>query len=221
MKYKNGSIKQMPTSGLLLRLEQYHAELLSLRMKHFDNGNNPILTQRISYIEDAMYYIKQTIIKRFEEEDFSLNKLALLMIKSYGIQEEIYQELFVRRILASNEWVEYSLLKKVVDRLSVENLLKITKHHEETTTVLIHERIKNEEEKREIQKTVEKMELEDIWPMMTMDEIPILSCLARETVEKRLSEIEEQLEEELKEKISKDEKEGESYGKNKRKRMVK
>ncbi|MBE6147604.1 MAG: hypothetical protein E7168_04655 [Firmicutes bacterium] len=221
MKYKNGSIKQMPTSGLLLRLEQYHKELLCLRLKFLDNPNNQILAQRISYIEDAMYYIKQTILKRFEEEDICLNKIALLIIKSHGVQEEIYQELFVRRMLNSKEWIEYSLLKKVVDRLSVENLLKITKHQEKTTTTLIRERIKNENEIPKILKTVEKMELEDIWPMMRMDAIPVLSSLARETIEKRLFEIEEQLEEELTEKINMDEKEGENYGKNKRKRMVK
>lgn len=223
MKKRRSAITNLPTSGLLVRLEQYERELYDLKQKQFSQRQfNPVLCQRIRQIEDAMYFIKNVVIKRYIEEDAPIHRTTLLFINSNGIKAEVYEEVFVTKVMQTNCWVETNLLEKVIDKLSLENLIKISCAREKS---FINEATKNyvleEYEKEELKEGIKNLELEDIWFVDKKDDEDILYKLVKLSIDDRLFNVPMEVEHEVFEKIKIDKKEGNENDKYKGKRKIK
>lgn len=223
MKKRKSSIVNLPTSGLFVRLEQYDEELFKLKKKQLETSKfMPALCQRIIEIEDAIYFIKKVIVNRYMEDDISINKVALLFINSSGIKSEVYQEVFVNKVIRNDGWVEKTILEKVMEKLSIENLIKISYCKDEMEIKdITKDYVLDEYCSQELSDAIENLELEDVWSINESNDKSLLYELALLSIDKRLYNIPEEVEEELLEKIEMDEEEGIRNDKHKRKRKIK
>lgn len=213
------SIVNLPTSGLLVRLEQYEKELIYLKQAQLEQTKFlPAQQSRIFQVEDAIFFIKKILVDRYLEDNISLNKIALLFINSLGAKAEVYQEVFVSKVINNKHaFIDQNLLERVVDKLSIENLLRISCSREETSiksftkdyTLGVHDYQK-------INEGIKNLELEEIWFVKQDDKNDILYKFVKESIDERLYSVPEEIEEELLEKIKIDMKEGKKYGKYKR-----
>lgn len=214
------TISSLPTSGLFIILEQYDKELIQLKQKQKKNECFlPDLCKRICEIEDTIYFIKKVLISRYLEDNTSINKIAKLFLNENGIKANVYEEIFVSKVLNGSKIIlETKVLENVINKLSIENLIKISCCKEDLLIKNLSKNYVTEEyTTQELSKAIKNLELEDIWTDSEKNENDKLYKLTRESINERLYNISKEVEEELIEKIKMDEKEGNKNGKCKRK----
>lgn len=213
------TISSLPTSGLFIILEQYNKELIQLNQKQLNSDKFlPDICKRINEVEDTIYFIKKVLINRCD--NISVNKLAKLLINTNGIKKSVYEEAFVQKIINGKSRVilDTRILETVIDKLSVESLIKISCCKDDLIIKnLSKDYVTEEYSTQELSKAIKNLELEDIWTGSEKNIDDHLYKLTRESIDERLYNISKEVEEELIEKIKMDEKEGKKNAKHKRK----
>lgn len=120
------------TNMLFAVLEQNQKELLQLQLKLFDN-ENILLKTRINQVKYTIAIVENTVVKRFLDENISLNKLInLLLTTNKECYITIYKEVITQKIIESNETVLLNLLEAAIKHLDVDQLMRIIKAKEDS-----------------------------------------------------------------------------------------
>lgn len=131
MKRRRSYFKSFPTSTLFIVLEQNKKESLELEKKLL-NHDNILLRERLKQVNLVISVSKKIIIERYLKDNTSLNRITELLIESTGIKEWVFKDLFVLKILESNEPISLELLQKAIDKLEIEQLMMIIKGKQNT-----------------------------------------------------------------------------------------
>lgn len=131
MKRRKSYLTNFPTSTLFIVLEQNINNLLELEAKQLILRNS-LLKERIKQAELTINLAKTTIIERYLNNGISLTEIANLLIKSIGIKENVFQELFTLKLLESNEIISIDLLEKAIDKLDISQLMLIMRTKQNT-----------------------------------------------------------------------------------------
>lgn len=119
------------TDSLFVVLEQNYMEYQKLEQKQANNSN-PLLKERMKQVELVMAASKSIITERYLEDNVSLNEIAGLLIKSKGIRESVYKNLFTLKLLETNEIISLNLLTNAVNRLDISELMLIIRNKPNT-----------------------------------------------------------------------------------------
>lgn len=162
MKRRKSYLTNFPTETLFLVLEQNAKELLELEIKKVDK-NSIQLQKRINQVKLTISIGKKELINRYLKGNISLNQVANLVCQSNGIRQDIYKELFTRKVIEENELISVDLLRKVINNLELEQIMTIMQNKD-----TIHQEIA---EKRfdEIIYDVEKEVMEELEKKKRMD----------------------------------------------------
>ncbi len=226
-------IGNLPTSTLLIRLEQYQEEYIQLKAKCLE-GYLPLVEQRLKQIEDTVFFIKNLLTGRVLESAKSLQEIAQTLVSLEGdtrlspmrriVKKEIYQEAFVRRYLEYRDVIDYTLLYRTIELLDIDHLLKLVCYRQLHS---IHPLIQAHLENCPLfvlEEAVERIELDELWEDFLKDKDSPLYEIARRSLEKRIfSDADEDIQEEVLAKIELDisEEKGKMYNGTKRKRKTK
>lgn len=131
MKVRKSYLTNFPTNHLFIVLEQNQKELLDLEMKQL-NRSNSLLRERIKQVKLTIAIIRNTIIERYLDSQVSLRECAKMLIISKGVKESVYQEVFTLKLLGVNEIIPLDLLEKAIDKLEIDQLMRILRTKEDS-----------------------------------------------------------------------------------------
>ncbi len=132
-------VANFPTNLLFPVLEQNQKELLKLEWNRIEHETKE-LKDRIKQVELTISLVKNTIINRYLEENISFTKVARLLCKSTGIQKEIYQELFVAKIMNTNELISVDLLNQAISCLDLDQIMKLMRNQDKIYSDMVESR---------------------------------------------------------------------------------
>ena len=122
MKGRKSYYLNFDDKSLMAILKQRQAELESLNKKEITAD----LETRKQELKFIIKVIKDTLVKRYKEENLSFQKIALGVIRKQGIEKDIYRELFILSLMENNSLVDKETLDKAIDELNLDQLLLIS-----------------------------------------------------------------------------------------------
>lgn len=127
---RKSHLDNFSTESLFLVLEQNQNDLLRLQVKALENKSK-LLHDRIIQIKQTIAITENIIIERYDTT--SLKAVIKLLQSSHKeIKKNIYKEIITLKIIDMDELVPIDLLKKTIDELEVEQLMRIIKARENT-----------------------------------------------------------------------------------------
>lgn len=124
MKGRKSYLTNFPTNSLFAVLEQTQKELMDLELGN-QSQDNILRQERIRQLKLTISIIKNIIIDRYLSSNTSLREYAKLLITSSGIKKIIYQEVFTLKLSGTDEIISLDMLKKAIDKLEIEQLMRI------------------------------------------------------------------------------------------------
>ena len=122
MEKKRYYFSSYPTDYLLALLEQDSKKLTLLQANFYENSDDNNLHNNIVYLKTLVRLIRECITTRYLEENISLNKCGKMIIESSGIKQEILKDVFTRKVLEKEEFIDLEVLDNVMNMLNIENI---------------------------------------------------------------------------------------------------
>ena len=127
---RKSHLDNFSTESLFLVLEQNQNDLLRLQVKALENKSK-LLHDRIIQIKQTIAITENIIIERYDTT--SLKAVIKLLQSSHKeIKKNIYKEIITLKIIDMDELVPIDLLKKTINELEIEQLMRIIKVKEHT-----------------------------------------------------------------------------------------
>lgn len=114
-------LKDYSINSLILILEQKQKDLERLKV----NANNSAVSKEIEELSAFLMLYKGVVIKKILDTNISIKDCCHKILKTTGLKEEIYEEVFVSSIIMKDEFIDVDMLEKVINKLSIEHIFTI------------------------------------------------------------------------------------------------